>query len=84
MVPIDYCLSLLLTVLYFRAMSYQMAGNFLAACNEHEAAVKLVADGDVLPPEPQLALSMDINRGIRCASKYHTYYVLIFVTANTN
>lgn len=42
-----------------------MAGKILAACNEHEAAAKLVAEGDVLPPEPALALAMDTNFGIR-------------------
>lgn len=52
-----------------RASSYQMAGNFLAACNEHEAAAKLIAEGAVLPPEPALSLSMDTNHGIRCPSR---------------
>lgn len=42
-----------------------MAGKILAACVEHEAAAKLVAEGDVLPPEPALALAMDTNFGIR-------------------
>ncbi|CAM9232430.1 unnamed protein product [Hapterophycus canaliculatus] len=47
-----------------RASSYQMAGNFLAACNEHEAAVRLVEEGRALPPPPALAVAMDTNFGI--------------------
>lgn len=44
-----------------------MVGNFLAACNEHEAAEKLVVEGGASPPEPRLVLAMNTNRGIRCA-----------------
>lgn len=42
-----------------------MAGNFLAACNEHEAAARLVEEGHVLPPEPEFTIAMDTNFGIR-------------------
>ncbi|CAM9220388.1 unnamed protein product [Ectocarpus sp. 13 AM-2016] len=48
-----------------RAVSYQMTGNFLAACNEHEAAVKLAEQRQVLPLAPALALGMETNFGIR-------------------
>ncbi|CAM9639097.1 unnamed protein product [Scytosiphon promiscuus] len=48
-----------------RASSYQMAGNFLAACNEHEAAARLIEEGHALPPTPAVTVAMDTNFGIR-------------------
>lgn len=42
-----------------------MAGNFLAACNEHEAASRLVEDGHAQPPPLALAVAMDTNFGLR-------------------
>lgn len=51
----------------YRAASYEIVGNFLAACNENEAAAKVAVEGDASPPEPRLVLAMNTNRGIRCA-----------------
>lgn len=42
-----------------------MAGNFLAACSEYEAASRLVEEGRVLPPAPAFSVDMDTNFGIR-------------------
>lgn len=47
-----------------RASSYQMIGNFLAACNEHEEAAKLIADGAGSQPASALLVAMDTNFGI--------------------
>lgn len=57
----------------YRAVSYEMVGNFLAACNEHEAVEKLVIEGYASPPEPRLVLAMNTNRGIRCAYQEPEY-----------
>lgn len=47
-----------------RAASYQMVGNFLAACNEYEAAAKIVSAGLVKQPKPDLMVAMDTNHGV--------------------
>lgn len=49
-----------------------MTGNFMAACNEHEAAAKLVSEGAVALPAPALAAAMDTNFGI--------WYVLVIAS----
>lgn len=41
-----------------------MVGNFLAACNEHEAAAKLVSESAVQSPDSGLLIAMDTNFGV--------------------